>query len=320
MKSKLAVSVVAVFLISATIAIPEPDGMFPGSGGAPGDVTNSYPSCSACHGVNTSEGFPTTSIDVDKQILSMGETINATISATGGRTGSRGGFIADVNMGDFISGSGSKTNNSTDAITHSNRNNRTWHFGYTAPNQPGLVEINAVVMTANGNGGTSGDVFSFQGTDPEDQTGTPERLFVLPANVEMAGEGCPDGFGNMAVLGTVENPNIGNNSFGFEIHGASTDQLVTFFIGPECPVPLDLSSFGLPDCFQYITSLDNAASLLSSSGSAMRGEGSAALGCPIPNFPTLQGMEVVCQAAYIDPSAPRPLQMSVTNAIRLTIQ
>ena len=86
-----------------------------------------------------------------------------TVSVNGGVSGSDGGFSLQVNKGTLSTGFGAmlvKVNNQGTSATHTatGNNYRSWSFEWTSPSAgSGLVTFSVAGMTANGNGGTSGD-------------------------------------------------------------------------------------------------------------------------------------------------------------------
>ena len=46
----------------------------------------------------------------------------------------------------------------------------------------------------------------------------------------MLGEGCPDGFGNQALLGAAEVPSVENINFGFDFVGAALNAIASLLV------------------------------------------------------------------------------------------
>jgi hypothetical protein len=271
-----------------------------------------------------------------QRFLSPGQSISLTTSATGGvediiPSRQAGGFATDATAGSFTAGPNSKVDGSGTKITHRSSFQsfgRTWAYGYTAANTPGLVEVYTVVNSVNGNSSNAGDAYGFPGVDgslPTNPVPTPLRLYVLPAGLEFIGEGCADGFGNVSVLGSTEVPSVGNGNFGLEIAGASTNQAVALYGSFNSPgfQPVDLGPVGLAGCLLQIELPILISGTVTSPGEARQGEGVGFMPFPIPADPIFLGETVELQAIYIDPSAAqvgRFLPATLTNGLRLTVQ
>jgi hypothetical protein len=286
----------------------------------------SLPSCGSCHNAQpgSTQGLPELRVTLapGARSLAAGQAISVTVSSTGGQTASGlGGFVADVTGGAFTAGSNSRLWGRGLGISHDRASPRSWTFGYTAPQTPGVVEMAAVVNTVNGNGvRDAGDVWAFHGFDGKATTGTLVRLFVNAPGVAPFGAGCADGFGNQPVLGARETPAVGNQSFALQLHGAQPNAQAVVFLGanPGFP-PFDLTAAGAAGCTLYVDPL-----LLpvvgTGAGDAARAEGAAVLALPIPNNAALAGRSFEAQAAVLDGSSGRTLPLTLTNALSITVQ
>ncbi len=90
-----------------------------------------------------------------------GQTYTLSVGVSGGVSGSNGGFSLDVDKGTFsYIGFAVNVNSAGNSATHSisGVNQRSWSFDWTAPSSgSGTANFQLASMTANGNGGTSGD-------------------------------------------------------------------------------------------------------------------------------------------------------------------
>lgn len=321
--------VVASLPSASTGALPGTTTIF---GPIPNDVARRAPSCGTCH--NATPGNTTNPIDVmvqpQKLALALGEQISVTVQSQGGTqvTGDPGGFVTEASAGTLSAGANSKTNASGTHVTHvaPTGHGRSWTFGYTAPAQPGLIELFGVVNTVNRNAvPDAGDTWAFHGFDQTATVNTPVRMYALHPDIKPAGAGCPDGFGNLAILGGSQPATVGNGSFGFELHGAAPNSLAFLLLGfsqPASPTPLD--SFGIQGCFGHINLPAQTFTTGTTMGNVQRAEGSAFFALPIRNDPALAGVSAFVQAAYLDGSARtlagRTLPLTFTNALSFTIR
>ncbi len=302
-------------------------GVASGQSSVPANASRTLNSCSQCHGSSMPApgrtNGPTTSLLVANRVLQPGQQTTVTTTATGGVTGTSGGFLCEATAGTFTAGANSHVNTGGNSITHSSNAVRSWTFNYTAPNVVGPVEITSVVMTTSGSS-TSGDRFAFSGFDSNATVGTPVRVFVLPAGVQNLGTSCPDGYGNYSVLGATSAPVLGNQAFGFQMLGVtpSSAGIIYYAINPPGFTSVDLGPLlGLTGCSAYIVNplLDNMA--LTTAGVAARAEGSCSFALPLPIDQALAGLTFQTQGAYFDPSVPsRAMTISLTNGLAVTIQ
>ncbi len=151
-------------------------------------------------------------------------------------------------------------------------------------------------------------------------------MFVLGPDFLPLGDGCPDGYGNLAVFGGTQPTTIGNLAFSLEMHGAQPGQLAFALIStaPPPPGPFPLAGFGIQGCFGHINVAFDSYTTLTSIGDVQRAEGSALWLLPIPNNPALVGLPVSAQGAYTDPSAKllagRTLPLTFTNGITFVLR
>ncbi len=149
---KTRVIIVGTFLMLLLMAVPET--AFANSSGR----TGSTDGCGAgfCHSSNSPTVIPALS-GTPLSGYVPGTTYSLSISASGGPSGTKGGFNLDSNMGVF-SNPGQNARLSSGEVTHSNSNSRAWSVDWTAPTTgSGDVVFYLAVNIVNGNGGTSGD-------------------------------------------------------------------------------------------------------------------------------------------------------------------
>jgi len=94
-----------------------------------------------------------------------GTTYTLSISVSNGVSGSAGGFSLDANKGTLTTGGSVgimavKVNSAGTSATHTTSSYRSWSVDWIAPSAgSGQVQFRIAGMTANGNGGTSGDAW-----------------------------------------------------------------------------------------------------------------------------------------------------------------
>lgn len=303
-------------------------GIASGSGGAPANASQALSSCAACHSGSgptpTRANPPITTLTVGARVLTAGQQTTVTTSVTGGVTGSTGGFLCEATDGTFSAGGGSHVNGAGGSITHSNKNQHSWGYNFTAPSTPGPIELTSVAMTSNSSG-TSGDQFSFRGFDPNATFGTPVRLYVLPAGVSNLGSGCADGYGNFPVLGAASSPNLGNSAFAFDMVGGSTNSIALLLIGINPPGfnGIDLGAvLGISGCTGYVLNPVAIPTSVTGSGNAVRADGTCSFPFPIPSGSVYLGFAMDAQAAVLDASvaATRSMPMTMTNGVHVVVQ
>lgn len=304
----------------ATMATSRSSGLYTTS------VTRSTPSCGQCHrrSPGAATGFPRIQAVVTPtaRSLSPGQSVSVTVQALGGQTAStRGGFAADASGGSFSAGNNSRIQAGGRAITHSNSSTRTWQFGYSAPTNPGLVELYTVVNTVNGDrDDDNGDMWGFHGSDSTSSTSTPVRLFVQTQGVRSLGPGCVGSFGNWPVFGAAQSPTVGNQAFALELHGAAPSSSIVLMVGANPnQQPIDLTAIGATGCRLYV---DVAASInsMTSAGNAARGDGRATFPIPLPNNPSIRGQAIQAQTVILDNRNGRPLPVTLTNGLSITFR
>lgn len=284
------------------------------------------PSCGSCHNAQpgASGGFPTMHVSLlpSARSLTPAQTLTVTVAATGGQTASTlGGFVADVTAGAFTAGTDTRTHVAGRGISHNRRSPRSWTFGYVAPSTPGAVDMAAVVNTVNANGiRDSGDMWAFHGFDSTSTTGTAVQLFVNAVGVAPFGEGCADGYGNYPVLGAKESPAVGNQAFAVEVHGAQPRSQIVLILGANPGFSkFDLGLAGATGCTLYVEPLAFFGAR-TGAGNAERAEGVAIAALPLPADASLRGGAFELQAAVLDGSTTRPLPLTMTNALSVTVQ
>ena len=120
-----------------------------------GKITGKHNSSGGCS-CHNSGSAPTVNHNFPSS-YTPGQTYSIQVSATGGISGTDGGFSLSVNKGSY-SNAGTGVSFSGNSATHSNANSRSWSFDWTAPAQgSGTVSVSVAVLTANGNGQSGGD-------------------------------------------------------------------------------------------------------------------------------------------------------------------
>lgn len=113
-----------------------------------------------CHDSNPNgNGDATVAISGPQDVL-IGTTHTYTISVSGEPSGTTGGFNLCASGGTLISGAGNEENQGE--LTHSNGDNRSWTFEWTAPSSVGGIDFTAVGQATDGSG-TGGDSWYWYG-------------------------------------------------------------------------------------------------------------------------------------------------------------
>jgi len=303
----------------------------------PSNFSSSGASCSQCHaGSAPSAQSSRMSVTAGSHALSAGQSTQVTAALDSSGTNTVfGGFLCEATAGAFNAGGNTQTANgvSTISISHVDRNSRDWTFDFVAPATPGLVELTAAGLASSGSS-SSGDYMSFSGFDKTATSATPARLYVLPSGVTNIGSSCSDGYGNVSVLGASDSPTVGNAGFELRLHGAAPGAMA-FAWGAAGPggFSASLDPIGLTGCNAYVNGVTGMQTAMTSTGLAMRADGSAAFALPIPSNPALLGSKYHVQTGYIDPSVgsaipagstvpglPRSLDVSLSNGLEITIQ
>lgn len=301
-------------------------GALPGTVGSLGtvplNVATDAPACGFCHGGNGNENGLVVSVVPTARILSAGQAISITTSSTGGQVHPQnwGGFVTKVTRGVLVAGATSQTNAAADHITHdfAFTGNRNWRYGYTAPATPGVVDVFSVVNTVDGAGTNTGDLWGFHGTTVGALLNTPARLYVNAAGVQPIGTSCAGGFGNIPVFGALTPARIGQTAT-FELHGAAPNAAVAVFVAANPSFqPIDLGLIGITGCTLWVDVV-LVLNATTSAGDAARGEGRATRTLPIPADQSLVGQQIELQAAFLDARAARPLLITLTNGLAVTI-
>lgn len=313
---------------SAGILSAYAGGVQSGVNGVPVNASRAVASCGQCHSssspTSTRTNPPITSLTVASFVLGPGQQTAVTTSVTAGVAGTTGGFLCEATAGTFVAGSGTHINGAGDSITHSNKNQRSWSYTFTAPGTPGPVELTSVAMTAN-NSGSGGDQFSFNGFNPNSTVGTPVRIYVLPAGLTNLGSGCVDGYGNTPLLGATSAPAVGNAAFAFDVVGTATNTAALLLLGVNPPgfTGIDLGAvLGITGCTGRVLNPLAIPTAPTSFGSAMRADGLASFAFPIPNSPVYLGFAMDAQAAILDASvaATRAIPLTFTNGVHVVVQ
>lgn len=303
-------------------------GVASGSNGTPANASRAMNSCAACHSSSgptaTRTNPPVTTLTVGSRVLNFGQQTTVNTTVTGGLSTTYGGFLCEVTAGTFTAGTGNHTTGSGNSVTQNTRALRTWNYTWTAPSTAGLVEMTSVGLACSGSG-SSGDKLSFTGFDPNATVGTPVRLYVLPAGLTNFGTGCPDGYGNVPVLGASSAPTVGNGSFGFQMVGTAPSTLGFLLMGfnPAGFTGINLgAAFGLTGCNGYVANPLATTSTFSSAGNAVRAEGTCVFPFPIPNSTSYLGFTLDVQGAFIDNSvsATRAAPITFSNGLRMVVQ
>ncbi len=119
-----------------------------------GGIHNNSGGC-GCHGgssssVAISENFPSSYV--------AGQSYSIQVSVSGGISGTKGGFNAEVSKGTLATGGSTAVKISGKSVTHTNNANRAWTFDWTAPSAgSGSVTVDIAGMAANGASGNNGD-------------------------------------------------------------------------------------------------------------------------------------------------------------------
>jgi hypothetical protein len=302
-------------------------GALPGTTGSlgpvPQTVATDAPACGTCHGGTGNENNLVVALAPSARVLSAGQAISITTSATGGRDHAQnwGGFVTRVTRGALTAGATSQVNAAGDHATHVNAftGNRSWTYGYTAPVQPGPVEVYSVVNTADGDGRNIGDIWGFHGPTVGAQRNTPVWLYVNATGVAVLGSSCAGGFGLVPVLGSPSVPRAGQ-PWTAEVRGCAPNAALALFVGANPNfAPIDLSVIGVHGCTLWIEPRVTLAGA-SGPGDPARGEGSGAFTLPVPADPRLTGQRFEVQAAIVDANVARALKLTLTNGLAVTIQ
>ena len=170
---KTRVIIVGTFLMLLLMAVPET--AFANSSGR----TGSTDGCGAgsCHSSTSPTVVPALSGTPSSGYV-PGTTYSLSISASGGPSGTSGGFNLDSNHGVF-SNPGQNARLSSGEVTHSNSNSRAWSVDWTAPTTgSGDVVFYLAVNLVNGNGGTSGDSWGADSWTLSEASSSPSPIQV----------------------------------------------------------------------------------------------------------------------------------------------
>ncbi len=281
-------------------------------------------SCGGCH--TSTPGGPIVTVTPDARVLSLGQQISITVSSAGTPSGTNGGFVGQVTDGTLSAGVGSKVDSAGVGITHSSATmaKRNWNFGYKAsPTTTGPVEFYAVALNGNGNGGTSGDQWAWHGSASNNGFSTPVRMYVNTAGVQVIGNGCADGNGNMGVYGAPQPPTVGNSSFKLEAVGLPPAAKLMFVLGMnKNHVSLDLGMMGAPGCFLHSDILLQFFAQSTGSNTAkdrQLASGTFTLPAAIPNDVNLKGTYFRTTVGVVDQDSKRAFPVIFTNGLAMTV-
>ena len=180
MRLKLASLLLVSILLASTI---------PTSIGYSNGVYKRGSSGCSCHGYNTI----TISMSGQPASYNPGTTYTLQISVSTGSSGN-GGFSLDVNKGTLSTGGvgimAVKVNSAGDSATHTTNSYRSWSVDWTAPSAgSGSAQFDISAVSANGNGGTGGDVWGDTtitvpegGSPPSNSPPSASSVLLSPAN------------------------------------------------------------------------------------------------------------------------------------------
>ncbi len=320
MRSILVLSTMSAAVFAATVYSYQ-RGALPGATGQAGTVpvtiARNGQGCGQCHTPTAGAPLPSLDFAPQQRSLDLSQAIQVTATANGGVNGTHGGFVAEATAGAFSAGTTSKIDATGAFITHQIAGfGRTWQFGYTAPATPGVIEIWAAGNTADGDASENGDSWAFLGGAQANSA--PTRLYANAAGVTNLGDGCVGGFGQWPVLGAPQSPTVGNPTFRLELHSAPPATAAIFLLGTT-PVSLSLTPFGVDNCTLYTLPSLQLTIPTSPGGTAVNGDGTAALPLPLPNNPAIRGVMLHAQVLVIDPASGRPANATMSNAVTITV-
>ena len=324
--SHVALGITGLLVLSATVH-SYATGALPGTNGTAGIVPNDVArnkGCGECHSGPTPSSV-VLDINPGARTFATGASVSMNTKLSGGlmepTKETWGGFINEVTDGSFTAGSSSQVDPSGKFITHNFAflGGRDWSYTYNAPANPGVIELYAAANTVNGDGKPEGDMWAFHG-DSTGQVSVPVRLYANSAGNVHHGDGCVGSFGNYPVLGAKEAPQVNNQNFAYEVHGAPVSTLGVLFIGADPAFHLPLDSIGVTSCTLHTNPLVNVPLGTSATGTTMRADGSATIPFPVPNAPILSGFSIYVQAALVDLQNGRGIALTMTNGLATTFQ
>jgi hypothetical protein len=278
-------------------------------------------SCGQCHSSSISP-FRKVTVDVADRIVEAGKSTAVTISGSNtGISGTRGGFVADVTNGTLVAGTNSRVNTGATAITHKDALSRSWKFSFKAPTTPGLSELYTVVNVVDGNGQSSGkDEWNFHSGLVAPTKSTPVRILANAPGNSDHGVSCPDGYGNISVLGSTTTPKIGQN-YSLVAYGLPPSALTLLMLSVSSTAPpvTDMTVMGTPGCFLR-TAIQLEAFLVTTGGDASRAEGTVNITTKLPSDNNLVGQTFHVQLMTRDKKSTKPLNVVTTNRHTFTIQ
>ncbi len=182
-------------------------------------VAQSATGCSCHSSTPNANGAVTVSI-VGPIAVQPGSTHAYTISVTGGPATTLGGFNLRTDAGTLIAGPNTEV--SSGELTHSNPNQRSWDFDWTAPNTNTTAHFYAVTQACNGSGNTQGDSWNWYG-------GAVNTPFSITVNSNVGvGDGGPAAFW---LAPARPNPFVARARIGFSLAQAGPARVEVFDLG-----------------------------------------------------------------------------------------
>ncbi len=204
-------AVVVAITLWAGYVLARPDGMT--------GVAQSATGCSCHSSTPNANGAVTVSV-MGPIAVQPGSTHTYTIWVTGGPAGTVGGFNLKADAGTLIAGPNNKVVGGE--LTHSNPDQRSWNFDWTAPSTNTTAHFYAVAQACNGNGNNQGDSWNWYGA----AVNTPFNITV-DSSVGV-GDGGPAAFW---LAPTRPNPFVGRAHIGFSLPQAGPARVEIFDLG-----------------------------------------------------------------------------------------
>ena len=164
---------IAVTVLTVTLAMALWAGYIYARTGGVGDLCEAAQGCDCHSDMPNANGAVTVAI-TGPQSVDVGTTNSYTISVTGGPSGTTGGFNLCADGGTLVAGPGTVA--ASGQLIHTNADNRSWTFEWTAPDTETSVEFTAVGQATDGAqtrgdswnwyGGSAGSPFSITVTGP----------------------------------------------------------------------------------------------------------------------------------------------------------
>lgn len=257
--------------------------------------------------------------------LSQGQAIAITTTVLGGATSSgpnRAGLSCEASSGRLVAGTHTRVGPTGSDLTHSDASVRTWSHGYVAPSTTsGPVDLWVVCNTVDGSATANAtDIWAFHGADAASPLSTPVRFFVNAPGVVPFGAACPGAFAQVPVLGAPRTPTLGSTAFTFELVGAAPLAPIALLVGANASwQPVDLGLVNAPGCTLWVDPQLVVADR-TGPGNASRAEGTASIAAHLPGDPALAGARLQAQIVILDRGNGRPLPLTLTNALAITLR